>query len=122
MRKISGELPCSNLNPAQFSTLPPLAHQETQILQKLFSAGKAITFDAFSDVWFKSTPRTDLICNLWNPAGIEQLQSSFEARLVPLNKAWPNIPREDEFHPIVILSPAYKWLELRFIPKLRSYL
>ncbi len=43
----------------------------------------------------------------------------FEARLIPLNKAYPDIPEEDQFRPLVVLSPAYKWLLLRFFIKLK---
>lgn len=46
---------------------------------------------------------------------------SFEARLVPLNKQWPEIPSKEQFRPIVILSPLFKWLELRFVWKLSEY-
>jgi hypothetical protein len=44
-----------------------------------------------------------------------------EGRLIPLNKVWPDIPKPDEFRPIVVLSPLFKCLELRFLPKLRNY-
>jgi hypothetical protein len=46
----------------------------------------------------------------------------FQARLCPLNKVWPNIPLSEEFRPIVVLSPLYKFLELRFLSKLNTYL
>jgi hypothetical protein len=45
----------------------------------------------------------------------------FQARLCPLNKVWPNIPLSDEFRPIEVLSPLYKFLELRFLSKLNTY-
>ncbi len=51
-----------------------------------------------------------------------RLRGCFEARLIPLNKVWPRIPRGDQFRPICVLSPAYKWLELRFLPRLRDYM
>jgi hypothetical protein len=43
------------------------------------------------------------------------------ARLIPLNKAYPKLPHHDEFRPIAILGGLYKWLEARFIEKLRTY-
>ncbi len=46
----------------------------------------------------------------------------FEARLCPLNKVWPQIRKNDEFGPIVVLSPLFKFLELRFLSKLNKYL
>jgi hypothetical protein len=48
------------------------------------------------------------------------MQHSFEARLVPLNKQWPVIPAKEQFR--VILSPLFKWLELRFVWRLNHYL
>jgi hypothetical protein len=70
----------------------------------------------------RRTERLDLLCDLWNDAAIKALERTFEARLIPLNKVWPDIPREDQFRPIVVLSPMYKWLELRFAPRLMRYL
>jgi hypothetical protein len=46
----------------------------------------------------------------------------FQARLCPHNKVWPNIPLSEEFRPIMVLSPLYKFLELRFLSKLNTYL
>jgi hypothetical protein len=50
------------------------------------------------------------------------LWKSFEAKLVPLNKVWPDIPKADQFRPIVIESSLYKFVELRFYHKLKRYL
>ncbi len=36
------------------------------------------------------------------------------ARLVPLNKKWPDIPHGEDFRPIVVLSSLFKFIELRF--------
>jgi hypothetical protein len=30
-----------------------------------------------------------------NPSAMEKLKDIFEARLIPLNKVWPDIPTED---------------------------
>ena len=46
----------------------------------------------------------------------------FEAQLIPLKKKWPSILKSHEFRPITVLSAAYKWLELRFMNKLKAYL
>jgi hypothetical protein len=96
--------------------------KEVKELQNLCSRGKAVTFDAFSDTWLKTTRRLDLISNWWRPSAIEKLKGCFAARLIPLNKVWPNIPSGEQFRPIAVLSPAFKWLELRFLPRLRTYL
>ena len=33
--------------------------------------------------------------DLCNPQAMEKLKDIFEARLIPLNKVWPDIPTED---------------------------
>lgn len=45
-----------------------------------------------------------------------------EARLIPLNKVYPDIPKNTDFRPIVVLSIMYKWLELRFLSKLNRFM
>ena len=47
---------------------------------------------------------------------------SFEARLIPLNKKWPNIPSKKDFKLIAVQSPLIKWLEARSLPQLQGYL
>lgn len=91
-------------------------------MQQSCSWGKGHTFDGFSDVWVRRTERWELLANLWNATALRQLARIFEARLVPLNKAWPEIPCEDQFRPIVVLSPLYKFLERRFQWKLQRYM
>ena len=61
---------------------------------------------------------------MWNNEILKRLfkLNSFEARLIPLNKAWPSIPEEDQFRPIVVTSAIIKWIEIRFLPKLKNYL
>jgi hypothetical protein len=79
-----------------------------------------VAFDGFSDLWFKTTKRYDLLLGWWNNDILFLLGDvSFRARLIPLNKVWPDIPHNDEFRPIVVVSPVVKWLESRFLPKLQ---
>jgi hypothetical protein len=46
-------------------------------------------------MWIKTTERWDLLANLWNQESMTLLQKSFVAKLVPLNKVWPDIPKAD---------------------------
>ena len=46
---------------------------------------------------------------------------SLQARLIPLNKAYQEIPQAGEFRPIVLLS-IIKWIELRLARPLKEYL
>ena len=57
------------------------------------SSGKGITSDGFSDYWFKDTERLDLLIDWWNIGIMCKLNDQiFKARLIPLNKVWPEIP------------------------------
>lgn len=87
------------------------------------SNGKGIVYDGFSDSWIKHCKKFDLLNNLWSNTVIEILGDHlFEARLIPLNKEYPEIPKADKFRPITVLSPMYKWMSLRFYLKVRDYI
>ena len=43
------------------------------------------------------------------------------ARLIPLNKAFPEIPTKKQFRPIIVLSALYKWLESRFLLQIKNF-
>jgi len=102
--------------------LAPIKDDMIEYLQSKISSGKGITFDYFSDTWFHTTKRTDLINNLWCTSTFKLMPNLGESRLIPLNKVWPAIPTAPQFRPITILSPVFKWLESRFLPKLNEYL
>jgi hypothetical protein len=53
---------------------------------------KAITFDGFVEDWFLKTERIDLVSNFWNRETVEANRNLGEARLIPLNKVYPDIP------------------------------
>lgn len=78
--------------------------------------------DGFSGQWLRSTDRIDLLYNLWNNDVLKMLRKSFKVELIPLNKVWPQIPLQDQFRPIAIESAIFKFIELRFLPKLNEYL
>ena len=57
------------------------------------SKDKGISYDGFTDNWFRDTRRYDLLSGWWNNNAIAVLGDvSFRARLIPLNKVWPDIP------------------------------
>ena len=90
------------------------------------SFNKAVAEDNFIDKWFRTIKEENLgwLEDLWNQGIITKIVrlESFKARLVLLNKAHPNIPREGEFRPIAIISHLYKFMQLRFTGKLKSNL
>ncbi len=60
----------------------------------------------------QKTNNYNLVNDLWNLNSLKTAIKSLEARQVPLNKKWPNIPK----------NTLVKSLELRFLPKLREHL
>jgi hypothetical protein len=110
------------LNYLPFPNLPPISTQEVIDLQKRLSYNKAISYDGISDRAIKNVKNHALLQDIWNQRSIDVMKDLGKSRLLALNKVWPNIPKADEFRPIVILSPLYKFLELRFLPKLNHYL
>jgi hypothetical protein len=78
------------------------------------SNGKALGYDLVSDQWLRRTKNIELIQNLWNPIIFDNCRQVFRARLVPLNRAYPRIPKKEEFRPITVLGSVYKIMDMRF--------
>ncbi len=95
LQDISRIGPEKQVRDTDFPTLAPLSRLQVTELQAYCSQRKGLTFDGFLDVWVKNTRRFDLLADLWNQESINQLSLSFEARLVPLNKVWPDIVRKN---------------------------
>ena len=120
LSKIQGSAANKPLMPP---TLEPLSKNDVQTLQNRMSSNKGITFDSISDVFLRKTKITSLLTNLWSQECIQAMWETIGfARLIPLNKKWPGIPGPEDFRPIVILSPFFKFLESRFLQKLNKYL
>jgi hypothetical protein len=64
-----------NLGPkpkfSDFPTLSPISDEQARQMQRQMSNNKAVTFDGFSDVWFKQTRRLQLITDWWKPQEIK---------------------------------------------------
>lgn len=78
--------------------------------------------DGFVDEWLKKAEKKHLLSDLWNNRTLSRMRDTFKVELVPLNKVWPSIPQQDQFRPIAVESPLFKFIELRFLYKLNSYL
>lgn len=96
----------------------PLDHGETSDLN----------INLFGDDVFPHSSTEDNIDNvvenlrqLWTIPLNQFGEQHFEARLVALNKVHPQIPKPNEFRPIIVMSPLLKFLESRFLPKLQLY-
>ena len=119
--------PASPILPKQtFPDLPPLSKSDVDFILRHMSKGKALTFDLISDIIFSKDfhEKTAVIVrDLWNGELTNSLQDvHFEARLIPLNKKHPDVPKPEDFRPIVVMSPLVKLLEARLLNKLQKVL
>ena len=106
-----------------FPSLKPLTRAQVVAIQALLPVNKGITMDGLSDTFLKKTEKRELLQDWWNDSTIRALgEPSFEARLIPLNKVHPKIPKIHQFRPIIVLSAGYKLIEARFLPKLKKYM
>ena len=80
--------------------------------------------DGNSVNWIKNNKNYFIIHDIWNNNSNKKLYpyKTFKARLIPLNKVWPSIPNQEQFRPIVVTSAMIKWIEIRFLPRLKVYL
>jgi hypothetical protein len=93
------------------------------------SRDKAISWDLFPDNFCRifnnreerSERFLNLLGQLWTIPISKLDQIHFKARVVPLNKVHPQIPKKGEFRPIIVQSPIIKLLEMRFYDKLMEY-
>src|SRR5688572_14051048 len=102
----------------------------------LLSTNKAIAFDAVSDLLFKGSPEqqegrpsnlrraAQKLRNIWRLEldQMREMEDTWAARLIPLNKSDSQTPSRKQFRPILVQSPLVKLLEARFLPKLQEYL
>ena len=118
------QFPETNLT--EFPNMPPLSDQDASEIIDAMSSGKALAYDLFSDIIFNGANKDKfkgMIKNLWTEENLSKLDSRhFLARLIPLNKKHPDVPTPQEIRPIIVMSPLYKLLEARLLPKLRNYL
>ncbi len=103
--------------------LPPLSIAETEALCTRMSKNKGISLDLISDRLFhlNSPKLTEVLSRLWTIPLNRIKPIHFEARLVALNKVHPQLPKPNEFRPIIVMSPLLKFLEARFASKLSEY-
>ncbi len=63
----------------------------------------------------------DVICSLMSPKHWRQriADKHMDARFIPINKNYPNIPEFNQYRPIVVASPVVKMLEGIIVDKLK---
>lgn len=111
----------------QFPELPRLEARQLKTLLSSLSTGKAVSYDLFSDMILRDEKAmerlTIILQDLWSSKlnNITNINDLFKGRLIALNKVHPNIPKKEEFRPIIILSQIVKIMECRWLPKLQEY-
>ena len=109
--------------PVPFPVLEPLSSDEVKEIFRRISIHKALAGDLISDVILEKE-YVDRICDLfrdlWNGRELDDFH--FKSRLVALNKKHPEVPRVDQFRPIIITSLLVKMLEARLVEPLRNYM
>jgi hypothetical protein len=102
--RISRHLPC--YKSSKFNGIV-IMKTHLRMMRFLMTAGSNKPSDATSSVVACGTMQRSVP---WSVA----LRHIF---IIPLNKVWPGIPHEDQFHLVLVLnSMHFKWLEPRFLP------
>lgn len=121
----------------EFPKLERLNKQDMEIILSSLARNKAIAYDATSDILFDNySPLCDegelsnldktaiKLRNIWriDLDLVPNMENTWDARLVPLNKVFPETPTRDQLRPIIIQSTIIKIIESRFASKLHNYL
>jgi len=101
-----------NLSPISFIPLPKPEPELMSLYLSQISSGKAVSWNLMSDI-FLTKPYLDLsakkLLDIWSlDWNAPQLQDHLMARMVFLNKKFPDKPGPQDFRPITILSPSTK--------------
>ena len=113
--------------PEPFPKLELPSNDEMYDMLGQLSTNKAVAFDGLSDTLFEKVRReevSDKLKDLWHALadGVNIHPIHFDSRLIPLNKAYPDVPRPEECRPIIVTSPLVKLLEVRMKRKLEKYM
>ena len=109
-------------NHVPFPSLIALGSSEMDyILSKLFH-GKAIAFDAVTDILFNKTNKPVTAIKLADVWKGNLKAHHFDTRLIPLNKVHPDIPTPKDCRPIAVCSALIKILESRVRKRLETYM
>ncbi len=117
-----------------FPKLKRINQLEAEKLISTLSTGKAIAFDAASDILFDKSSDSNGLSNAEKTAKklhdiwrvdldkVNGMDLTWDARLIPLNKVFPQTPNRTQLRPILAQSALVKLIESRFVPKLTNYL
>ena len=115
-----------------FPKLKEIDREEALNIIDGLATNKAIAYDGCSDILFRNNKRkkekyqkltAKKLKDLWRLEldKLHETEETWDTRLVPLNKVFPNIPTRTQLRPIVVQSPLIKLMESRFLRKLQNY-
>ncbi|CAD8198859.1 unnamed protein product [Paramecium pentaurelia] len=108
-------------SPKQLPKLQQITLEDFKFTKEKMSQNKGLTFDLISDTWIKQHSTYNQMSDLCQQSTADLIENFGENRLIPLNKAFPNIPEKDQFRPIIVQSPIMKRLGPKFFKKLQQY-
>ncbi|CAD8103190.1 unnamed protein product [Paramecium primaurelia] len=104
-----------------YSQIQTITQNQVQELQTLMAFDQAISYDCITHQMIKNY-NWNLLRDAWGPE-IFQVNKKLEwVRLISLKKVHPKIPTSEQFRPLVILSPLFKFIKLRFFKQLKDYM
>jgi len=119
----------------KFPQLQEISELDTQYIFRNISTNKAIAWDGASDIMFEKKKKGKVkVSNIEKTAKklkdiwktdldqIPGIENIWEARMVPLNKVFPQNPTRTQLRPIMVQSVIVKAVEARFLNKLQDYL
>ncbi len=107
----------------QLPQLPELSEIELRKILSQVSQHKAITSFPIPDEYIRYILDNNLemtLATLWDPKILNRFPQIFKCKLVPLNKAHPQVPTKLQMRPIVATNVLFKILELRFTEDLQE--
>jgi len=105
------------------TALPALSAADIAKLITKLSLHKSLSEFPFPDEfihYLAQIEHVEIFNKLWDPIFLSSHHEIFLAKLIPLNKAHPNVPKVNQMRPIVATSCLFKLLELRFNEELNQ--
>ena len=109
--------------PVPFPKLGLVPYEEMNVILGVITRNKALGGDLVSDAILNEDcfgMACEVFKDLWE--GHEIGAHHFRCRLIALNKKHPDIPKKDQFRPIIVSSVLVKMLEARLVQPLRRYM
>lgn len=117
LKHIQGE---NSDTPPPFPFIDEDIHPDEKV--EWFGTTKAMALDLVSPIIFARQTQRKLfdLSKTLQHQDLDRFPQMFWQRVIPLNKAYPNVPKRGKFRPIVISSHLFKLIESKFSEELRQ--